>query len=90
MKTRPKLRFEYGKKKDGQFYWHLKAANGQIVAQGEGYKTGASCLKVFALLRDHMAKAEVSFSGRGSRKPWGDGPKPRHYEGKFVQPWPGT
>jgi uncharacterized protein YegP (UPF0339 family) len=24
---------------DGQWYWHVKAKNGKIVAQSEGYKT---------------------------------------------------
>jgi len=44
------VRFEYGKKKNGQFYWHIKAKNGEIIAQGEGYKRRAGVLKVFNLL----------------------------------------
>jgi uncharacterized protein YegP (UPF0339 family) len=30
---------------DKQHYWHLKAKNGEIIAQGEGYKTQAGALK---------------------------------------------
>ena len=31
--------FEYWKAQDGNWYWHLKGANHEIVAQGEGYVT---------------------------------------------------
>ena len=34
-------RFELFKDTDGQFRFHLKAANGQIIAASEGYKTRA-------------------------------------------------
>lgn len=38
--------FEYWKsKKDFNYYFHLKASNGKIIAQSEGYKTKISCLK---------------------------------------------
>lgn len=38
MKT-PK--YEYDRGINGEWYWHLKAPNGQIVSSGEGYKTEA-------------------------------------------------
>lgn len=37
MKPRPEFEFFTGE--DGQFYWRLKAANGEIVASSEGYET---------------------------------------------------
>ena len=52
------LRFIYGKKKNGQFYWHLKSANGEIVAQGEGYKRRAGVLKVAKLLANYDGRVE--------------------------------
>ncbi len=46
------LRFEYGKADDGQFYWHIKSGNGEILAQGEGYQRRAGVLKVYHALFD--------------------------------------
>ena len=38
--------FKYWRsKKDDQWYWHLAAANGEVVAQSEGYTTRDSCLQ---------------------------------------------
>lgn len=38
------MKFEYWKADNGNWYWHLKAANGEVIAQGEGYvkKDGAT------------------------------------------------
>ena len=36
---------------DLQWYWHLKARNGKIVAHGEGYTTKAMCLKGIRLVK---------------------------------------
>ncbi len=45
------LRFEYWRSiPDGQWYWHLKSGNGEIIAQGEGYRRESSCLRIYALL----------------------------------------
>jgi len=33
---------------DGQYYWHLKAQNGEIVAQSEGYKEKQGALNGIA------------------------------------------
>lgn len=45
-----KKKFEYGRVGNGQFYWRLKAGNGEIIAQGEGYVGEPDCLHVFSLL----------------------------------------
>lgn len=47
---KPALRFQYGKKKNGQWYWHIRARNGEIIAEGEGYKREASVTKLWARL----------------------------------------
>lgn len=38
--------------KDGftQWYFHIKSANGQIIAQSEGYKRRASCANTVRML----------------------------------------
>ncbi len=50
--AKPKLRFQYGKKKNGQWYWHVRAKNSEIIAQGEGYKRVAGVLRVYNLMFD--------------------------------------
>ena len=37
--------------RDWKWYWHLKAANHEIIAQGEGYSTKAGALHVIALVK---------------------------------------
>ena len=38
-------KFKYWQaKKDGQWYFHLKAENNEIIAQSEGYATKGNCL----------------------------------------------
>lgn len=59
MASKKKLRFEYGQKKDRLWYWHIKAGNNEIIAQGEGYKRKAGVLKVADVLIDGMADAEL-------------------------------
>ena len=59
MAPKKKLRFEYGKNRDGQWYWHIKAGNNEIIAEGEGYKRKAGVLKVADILIDGMADAEL-------------------------------
>jgi uncharacterized protein YegP (UPF0339 family) len=40
------MEYEYWKSsKDGNWYWHLKAANGEIVAQSQGYDSIAAKLR---------------------------------------------
>lgn len=52
------IRFQIGRsKKNREFYWRIRAANGEIIAQGEGYKRRASAQRVFDILAsafDHM------------------------------------
>lgn len=33
------------------WYWHLKAANNQIIAHGEGYQNKADCLHAISLVK---------------------------------------
>lgn len=33
------------------WYWHLKAANNQIIAHGEGYQNRSDCLHVIELVK---------------------------------------
>jgi uncharacterized protein YegP (UPF0339 family) len=44
MTTRRKT-IEVFKGTDGQWYWHLRAGNGEIVTQSEGYTRKASALR---------------------------------------------
>ncbi len=37
-------KFEYFIGKDGQYYFHLKAGNGEIIANSQGYTTERACL----------------------------------------------
>ena len=46
------MKYHYWKSpQDNLWYWHLKARNGKIVAQGEGYTTKAMCLKGITLVK---------------------------------------
>lgn len=45
-----KNKFEYGRGKDHQFYFRLKAGNGEVVAVGEGYRNELDCLKALQIL----------------------------------------
>ena len=42
-----------------QWYWHLKARNGQIICQSEGYKSKAGCLNGIGSVISHVPKAVV-------------------------------
>lgn len=47
------IRFQIGRsKKNREFYWRIRAANGEIIAQGEGYKRRAGAQRVFDILAD--------------------------------------
>lgn len=62
MKAIPKpkhARFEYWKGFDGQWYGHLKAPNGEIIAQSEGYKRKAAVKKWMEKLQMHASNALV-------------------------------
>jgi uncharacterized protein YegP (UPF0339 family) len=42
-----------------QWYWHLKAANGEIIAQSEGYTTQANCLATVRLVQSTTEQTPV-------------------------------
>jgi uncharacterized protein YegP (UPF0339 family) len=54
------MKFEYWKAKDKKWYWHLRAKNGKIIAQGEGYRRKADCWKVIDLICESAADAYVN------------------------------
>lgn len=45
----------------GQFRWCLKAANGEIIASGEGYTSKANCEHAVALLKTTNAATPVYY-----------------------------
>lgn len=54
---RPK--FDIDKNCDGEFIWRFRAANGEIVASGTGYKNKAGCKRAIELLKRDAADADV-------------------------------
>jgi hypothetical protein len=50
-------KFHYFKGRDGQFYWHLKAANGEIVANGQGYASKQGAKDGVAFVKKNAASA---------------------------------
>lgn len=61
-----KPKFEIFKAKNRQYYFRLKAKNGKIIAQSEGYMTKASALKGIAALQN-CAAAEVLDLTKGAK-----------------------
>lgn len=60
------MKFEYWKSKC-RWYWHLKAANGEIIAHGEGYRRKIDMLKTITLMRrTALAELEQTEIKRGS------------------------
>ena len=55
--TEKNPKFEVYADKRGEFRFRLKAANGQIIAVGEGYKAKASCLNGIASIRKNAPDA---------------------------------
>jgi uncharacterized protein YegP (UPF0339 family) len=51
--------FELFKDKSGDFRFHLKAANGQIIANSQGYKSKASAEKGIESVKTHAASAKT-------------------------------
>lgn len=45
------MKFEYFKAQNGNWYWRLKATNGEIIAQSEGYTTKANATHAIALVK---------------------------------------
>ena len=57
--TQKNPKFEVYADKRGEFRFRLKAANGQIIAVGEGYKAKASCLNGIASIVKNAPDAAV-------------------------------
>ena len=57
--TQKNPKFEIYADKRGEFRFRLKAANGQIVAVGEGYKAKASCKNGIASIVKNAPEAAV-------------------------------
>jgi uncharacterized protein len=52
-------KFEIFKSKSGDFRFHLKAANGEIIASGQGYKSKAAAEKGIESVKTNAAAAKV-------------------------------
>ena len=52
-------KFEISKDKAGKFRWHLKAANGEIIAASQGYDTKASAEKGIESVKANASAAKV-------------------------------
>ena len=52
-------KFEIFKGKGGDFRFRLKAANGKVICQGQGYKTKDACSKGIESIKKNAAKAAV-------------------------------
>jgi len=52
-------KFEIFKGKGGDFRFRLKAANGKVICQGQGYKTKNACLKGVESIKTNAAGAAV-------------------------------
>ncbi len=52
-------KFEVYKDKKGEYRFRLKAANGQVIATGEGYSTKANCLAGIESVKKNAKDAEI-------------------------------
>jgi uncharacterized protein YegP (UPF0339 family) len=52
-------KFEVFKGTTGDFRFRLKAANGKVICQGQGYKTKDACLKGIESIKTNAASAAV-------------------------------
>ncbi len=62
-------KFELFKDKNGEIRWHLKAANGEIVASSQGYKTRDAAEKGIASVINNARDAEVADAAVGADWP---------------------
>lgn len=53
-------KYEVFKDKAGEFRFHLKAENGEIIAASEGYKAKASCIKGIDSVRQNAFTADIA------------------------------
>lgn len=49
----------YRSGKDRQFYWRLVSHNGNVIAQGEGYKRRAGALKAIRAVQKSQGAAVI-------------------------------
>ena len=52
-------KFEIFSDKGGEFRWHLRAGNGEIIASSQGYKSLAAAEKGIESVKSHAAGATV-------------------------------
>lgn len=52
-------KFEIKRQKDGQFYFVLKASNGEVIARSEAYKAKASCQNGIESVKKNAAGAST-------------------------------
>ena len=52
-------KFEIYKDKKGEFRFRLIAANGQVIATSQGYKTKASCAKGIESVKKNAPKTDI-------------------------------
>ena len=52
-------KFEIFKDSQGEFRWRLRAANGEVIASGEGYTSKAGCLNGIESVRENAPIAEI-------------------------------
>ncbi|KQC05258.1 MAG: hypothetical protein APR53_02350 [Methanoculleus sp. SDB] len=52
-------KFEVFVDRAGAFRFHLKAPNGLIIAQSQGYSTKAACMKGIESIRTNAPQAEI-------------------------------
>ena len=52
-------KFEIGKDKSGKFRFHLKAANGEIIAASQGYETRKMPIKALSRSKTSVPAAKV-------------------------------
>ena len=51
----------------GQWRWRLRAGNGEIIAQGEGYTTRQNCLHAISLIKSTTATTPVIDGDTGAQ-----------------------
>ena len=59
-----KPKFEVFGGKDGYCYFHLRAANGKIVCQSEGYTRERNALKGIAAIKKCAGRARIVIVGK--------------------------
>jgi uncharacterized protein YegP (UPF0339 family) len=52
-------KFEIYQGKDGDYRFRLKAANGQVIASGQGYKSKSACVKGIESIKKNASAAKL-------------------------------